>query len=236
MDILPLAGNGERDLPLKVEMLLPTDTERAFDAVWRGGDGAVRVAPQEGIVGLHHAVGRDGILNGHEGARLLDLDFRAARGAAGGVASLRDDGEKRLLVEEDLPLGQRRLVASGRGDVVAARHIGRSHDSDNARIGGDSREIHARQPPRGLGGQAKRHVKQAGRLAQVVDVGRGALHLQRRGIMRDRLAHDLKRMFGLVILSDGLLNAEGFKPHGPPPSVRPPGCACPSRRRSPPEP
>ena len=232
----PSPGIAERDLPFEVEMLLPADAERAIQAVRSGIDGRIGVAAQEGVVRLHHAVRGDGVLDGDEGFGLRDLHFRKPRGAAGGIARLRHDGEERLLVVEDLPLRQRRLVGRRWSDVVAARHIGGRHNGDDAGIGGHGREIQAGQPSRRLGRKAQRDMKQARRLAQIVDVGRGALHLQRRGIMRDRLADDLERILRLVIVRDGLLNAEGFKPHGRPPPGAAGGCACLRRRRSPPAP
>ncbi len=213
-------------------MLLAADAERAFQPPRRGGDGLVRIAAQESIVRHHGAIGGESVIHRDERLRLLDRDLRQPGRPAGRIARLGNHGEERLLVIEDLALREGGLVGGGRRDVVAARHIRRRHDRHDAGMGLHSREIEAGQPAGGLRREAERNMQEARRLAHIIDIGCGALDLQRRGIVRDGLPHDLQRMLGFVIIRDGLLDAEGFKPHGRPPLPSARARACLSRRRS----
>ena len=69
-----LAGNGQRDLPFKVEMFLPADAQRAFHPTRRGGNDALRRASPEGIVRQHPRFELQRGLHIHHRRFRLDLD------------------------------------------------------------------------------------------------------------------------------------------------------------------
>ena len=96
-------------------------------------------------------------------------------------------------MEEDLVVREQRLVVEGRRDVVLAGNVGGGQHRDDARRRAHGGKIERAQPPAGLVGHADRDVQRALRLADVVDIGRRAAHVQARRIVGMRLVDDARR-------------------------------------------
>ena len=74
-----------------------------------------------------------------------------------------------------------------RADIVLAGDVGGREDRDHARRGADGVEIEAGQPRMAVGGEAEGQVERAGRLGQIVDIGRGAGDMELGAVVRQRL-------------------------------------------------
>jgi len=189
VDIAFLARHRERGLPLQVEMLLPADAQRSGQPVRALRDRGSGIAAPETVIGEHGLVARLGILDRDRRALGIDLDMRLARRAPGGVAGRRHDGEERLAVEIDLALGEHRIIAHGRGDVVGAGYVGGGeHHDDTGRLPHGA-EIERGDAPARLGRHADGDMQGALGLADIVDVMRSALHVPQGRIMRQGLPH-----------------------------------------------
>ena len=183
------ARHRERGLALEIEMLLPADAELPFEAVRRGAQRALDVAASEFVVGQHAPAGRQRVLDGDRGLCGGDVDPGQSRGAARGVAGLRDHREQRLTVKQDLLLREQRLVVEGGGDVVAAGDVGRGQHRYDIGRRAHGAEVERAQFARRLVRHADANVQRARGLADVVEIGRGAAHMRARAVMRMRLVH-----------------------------------------------
>ena len=131
------AGNGERNLPFKIKMLLTANPEHILQTVRRLCNPRCNIAAAIGIIGQDRLVALDGIID--KNARYLWLDVRLDKtnGAARFVPRLRDNGKEHLADEFDAMLGKHRVVAHCGGDIICAgnvssrincNHTGRSSD------------------------------------------------------------------------------------------------------------
>ena len=124
-DLVVLAGHGQGDLPLEIEMFLAADTHPPGQAPWCSGDGGLGVAaPQRQRVGDQDAR-RQRRLGVQNGRQFLVFDDGEPGGAARLVAGGGGDGEDRLTDKLDEVGGKQGLVvAVGRADIVLARDVG----------------------------------------------------------------------------------------------------------------
>ena len=152
-----------------------------------------RVAAAERIVVLNARAADERIRDRDRGSLGFDVDPGEPRRAARLIARARDDREQSLTVEQDLIEGEQRLIGENRRNVVLARNIRRRQDRDDARGRAHRLQAEALQLAGGLAGHADRDMQRARGLADVVDVGRCALNVQARGIMRQRLVNDRGR-------------------------------------------
>ena len=125
---------------------------------------------------------------------LLDVDPGEAGRPPRLVARSGDDGEQRLPVKRDLLFRKQGLVREDRRNVVPARNVRRRQDGDDPFGGAHGRKVEAPQQSARLVGHADGDMKRPLRLAKIVDVERRSLHMQARGIMRQRLMDDRRRL------------------------------------------
>ena len=177
-------------------MLLAARAQGAGEAVGRGLEGGLDVAPGEFGGGQHLAAGLDGVVDGQDGRQGFDLHDRQPRGAAGLLAGVGGDGEEGLAVEQDLAGGQDGVVVDHRAAVVVAGDVGGGDHGPHPGRRADGGEVEADQAAVGDGGQADRRVQQAGRLGQVVGVGGAAGHVQVGALVGQGLADGGRAVFG----------------------------------------
>ncbi|MCY1233761.1 hypothetical protein D9M72_463160 [compost metagenome] len=203
-----LAGDGERDLPFQIEVILAADTHLAFEDVLRLGEAGFDVAPLEleriddqRIVG-----GRRFQHVGHmRQVAVLDLDL--GRRAAGRLTGGGDDGKDRLAVELHLVGDEDRLIVLvGRADVVFAGNVGRRQHADHAfaaiyrfEVG---REDISMRPLR----QAEIAVQRALGFRSVVDIFGRTRHMLVAGFVPFVFVH------AAADAVDGLHHVHGFLP------------------------
>ena len=99
-----------------------------------------------------------------------------------------NDGEKRLAVEADLALDEKRIVAEGRRDVVLARDVRGRQYRDDARKRAHRIEIERQQSAARDRRLADGDMQGSVRFADIVDVVGRALHMLDAEIVRKRLA------------------------------------------------
>ena len=157
------------------------------------GDRSACVAARKGVVVLNARARFQGVGHGDGRRLLLDVDLRHAGCAPRLIAVPRDDGEQRLAMEHYLPVGEERFIGENRGDVVLAGNVRRRQNCDHARGGSHRGEIKAPQIARGFVSHANGDMQRPVRLADVVDIGRRALHVQAGRIMRQRLVNNRGR-------------------------------------------
>ena len=203
--LVVLAGHRERRLSLEIEMLLAADAHGSGETAGGGGDRGGRLPAPELVRGQHLAAPSEAIVHGDARRARLDLDAGASRGPAGRIAGGRDDREHHLSVKEDLACGEDRVVAEGRAAVVRAGNVRGGEDRDHPRRGAHRVEVHrpdrtARRRPGVPGGD----VERAGRLWQVVDIGRGPLHMARGAVMGEGEADTRARAESRTIRERGV--------------------------------
>ena len=152
-----------------------------------------RVAAAERIVVLNPCAADKRIRDRDRGSLGFDVDLRKPRRPARLVAIARDDREQSLAVEQDLIEGEQRLIGKNRRNVVLAWNIRRRQDRDDARGRAHRLQLQALQFAGGPVGHTDRDMQRARGLADVVDIGRCALNMQARGIMRQRFVNDRGR-------------------------------------------
>ena len=179
-------------------MLLAADAQRARKPPRRRGQPARRVAAAVGVILLHLEIAGERVLDRQRRLRLFDVDLGQPRGAPRRVARLGGDDEQSLAMEQDLVERQQRLVGENRRDVVLAGNVGGGQHGDDAGGGAHGGEIEALQPAVRLVGHADGEMQRPLRLADVVDIGRGAADVQPRRIVRMRLVDDRRRRAGFV--------------------------------------
>ena len=155
-DIAVLSGHGERDLTLEIKMLLATDGDPAFQLVRRGLDGLGGVAPGHDVGGFQKRFRVHGLIDGDDGRQVLVVDPGQTCRRAGRLQTLGGDGEQCLAGIFDQTVGEQRVVAHGRADVVGPGDVGGADDTDHAGGAFHRREIHAQYPR--VGPLAHRHV------------------------------------------------------------------------------
>jgi len=171
-------------------MLLAADAEDALQPMRRFGERALRVAAAVGVIVLHPQARFDRVFDGERRLLFLDVDLGETHGAARRVARRRRDGEQGLAVEQDLVVGEQGFVGERRRDVVLAGNVGggqRRHDAFGGAHGG---EVEAAQHAVRLVGHADGDMQRPLRLADVVDIGRGAADVEARRIVGMRLVDD----------------------------------------------
>ena len=128
-----LGGLGVRDLPFKVEVLLPTDNQLTAQSVRRRGQRCIRIAS------LHAMRRPDKVLLLN---RLGDIEHRLARGIAdtchgrGMARSLvasRRHGKQCLPEVGDLRVHQQGITGEHRTNINCVRQISGAQHIDNAR-------------------------------------------------------------------------------------------------------
>src|SRR5580704_757976 len=129
--LVRFAGKGEGRLPFEIEMLLPADRELAIQVVRGSLDRSRRVAAAERIVVLNSRAADKRIRDRDRRRFGLDVDLRERRRPARLVARARDDCEQSLAVEHHVLLDEEGLIGENRRNVVLARNIRRSQNSDN---------------------------------------------------------------------------------------------------------
>ena len=145
MHVVVLAGHGQRDLALEVEMLLAADAHPAGEPA-RAAASAALASPRCSVSGSVTRTPRR--------QRRVDVEDRpaaprtrpsaslAARRAC--VAGLGGDGEQRLADVLDDVVGEHRLVvAVDRADVVVAGDVGGGQHADHARRRAHRRDVDA---------------------------------------------------------------------------------------------
>ena len=170
-DVIVLAGDGEGDHALEIEVVLAADALHALQAVRRGRHRGGDVAALE-LQGL----GDEGVVGGDRLGDVGDVGqgLGTRRGRAwrrgGRRRGSRRHGEDRLAVELDDLLGEDRVVVlADRADVVVV-DVGRGQHVDDAGRGADRVEVDRDDLGVGGVGEAEVGVQRADRLGDVVGV------------------------------------------------------------------
>ena len=150
-DIAVLSGHGEGDLTLEIEMLLATDVDPARQLVRGGLDGPGGIAPGHDGGCLQKRFRVHGLVDGDDGRQVLVVDPGQTRRRAGRLQRLGGDGEQGLAGIFDQTIGEQRVVAHRRADVVGPGDIGGADHTDHAGGAFHRREIHALYPRVGAG-------------------------------------------------------------------------------------
>ena len=130
-------------------MLLAADVEHALEPMRRARKRGGGVAAAEFIVGQHALAGLQRVLDRDRRASPRRCrSWRAARRGAPRRGSSRDDRENRLIVEQDLLVGEQRLVGESGRDVVLAGNVGGGQHRDDALGGAHRGEIEPAQASR----------------------------------------------------------------------------------------
>ncbi len=200
----PLAGDRQRRLALKVEMLLPADRHPPLDAMRRAFQGGGHIAALHGVGRQHEQLAfQGGFRRQHRLARRI-RDLAEPGGAARLLIGLRHHAEDRLADIFDHLVGEQRVVAEHRADVVLAGNVARGQHGDDA--GGRAHRIQVDGRDLGVSvlGGAELHVDQTRRLQHVVDISRGAGDVPSSTVVRNRVAHHMQvavgRRFGRHVL------------------------------------
>ncbi len=180
------------DLAFEVELLLPADST-ASPASRRGAAAiAACASPRTRCIGgSTYCCLRMRVARGEHRRQRIDrrAPFRLRRGAARGIARVREHHEHRLAEVVHRVLGEDRVVVHDRAAVVAAGDVGGAPNTSttpgSARTA--SRSIAFKRAVRHRR-QAERGVQGAGELGHVVDVGRLAGDVQVRRLVRVRHA------------------------------------------------
>ena len=184
-----LARHREGDLALQVELFLPADAPPARQPVRGGGQGGARVAALERHGRQHERALRERILDREDGRELLVLDARQPRRAARLVDRRRDDEEDRLADVLDLLGRENRIVVHDRADVIAARDVCRGIDGDHPGRRAHRREIERAQPRVRTLREPERAMQRPPWLADVIDVGCLACHVQMSALVANGISH-----------------------------------------------
>ncbi len=171
-------------------MFLAADTNDTAGPVPGFGDGVLRRAGQELIVGQDHVAGPQPVIDRDCGRFRAHFDIRQAGGVAGLVVALRHHGENNLTVKIDGALGQNGIAAKGRAAFVRSRNIlCRQH---RRHTGGGPHRIQIKFADPALGaiwGVARRHVQQISRFGYIVDIAGIALDLPGGAVVGQGVAH-----------------------------------------------
>ena len=156
--------------------------------------GAVVLA--ERVVGQDVTVGGERVIDRRcTACRSRPRPWRACAARRASPRVSRHDGEHDLAVELDLSVDEHRIVVQHRADVVLAGNVGGGEHRDHAGRGAHRIEIDAEQLPGRDRRAADRDMQQPLRLADVVDEGRAAGDMLRRGVVAHRAAHDAQPQF-----------------------------------------
>ena len=172
--------HGEGGLAFEIEMLLTADAQQPRELVGRLRDGLRRLAHPEIVIGQDLRIRRQRILDGEDGRLLLDLHMGQSCGATRLIAGLGDHHEDHLAPKDHGAIGDQGIVVEGVGGVVVAGHIRRRQHGDHARGGPHLGEIKRLDASARGGGEAGGQMQRALGLADVVDIGRCAAHMQER--------------------------------------------------------
>ena len=169
-------------------MVLAADLEPAGQAMGRPGDGACGVAALHDLGLGDIGLGRQRLRDRQHRRSFGDVERDQRRCVARGGKALGDHARDRMADVLDRALGEQGLAAQDRRDVVGAGDVG-----------GGEHGRHARRPQRcpgvdgaefAAGGRAldQESVQRAGRLGNVVDIGRGAGDVPDRAVVAHRRA------------------------------------------------
>ena len=190
-DLVALAGNGERDLALEVEVLLPTHAHAAFEPVGRGGNGCIWITATEAVGQGQEGARVHGLVHGEDGGLLGIGDIREPSGPACGLARRCGDSEQRLAQMLDAAGREYRIVvvtATG-AHVVATRNIGGGEHGYDARCGSHHREVERGDLGVRSLAHAERDMECARRLGDVVGVEGRARDVPDRAVVGDRVGN-----------------------------------------------
>jgi hypothetical protein len=181
-----LARLGQRHLALQVEVLLPAGAELMRDAVRRGFDGGRGIGTPDHLRGDDVLAEFQRALDGQHGLELLDRGPHGGGGAQRLVARGGDHDRHGLAGELDGGLGEERLAAGDRADIVLARHVASRDHRDDARHGACGVEPQREEAPVRHGRERQRGVQRARHLRDVVGVARLAGRVLQRAVMAQR--------------------------------------------------
>ena len=142
-DVLILAGDSQRNLTLKIEMILPTKIHAVLDTVRRGIDGRTCITAlqrqRRGDKPVLQTVQR---IDGIDTCRFFIFDLCQTRGAARLIATFRDNRKDRLAVKLNLVDCKDRVVMHARWrNIVFAGHVLVGQHVDYAGSGAHCRQI-----------------------------------------------------------------------------------------------
>ena len=186
-DLVVLPRQGERDVALQVEVVLPADPQRALQAARRGVERGLDVASRE-RQGFGH--GLDRILRLDDCPPRLIGDPGAPRGPPGLGPRFRDDREHGLAIEGHDAVREDGIVAcADRAYVVFARDVGGRQHADHARRAQDFREVQLRYAGVSDCREPEAAVQHAGGLHHVVGIGGEARHMLGGRVVPVRAVH-----------------------------------------------
>ena len=185
-----LGGLRQCRLTLQIEMLLPTNLDRALHPVHRPRQRRRHIAlcPGHGPA-LEPAVGRKRLIQ-RQNRRLRGIgDLRLAGRHTGRAVACRGHQKDRLADVMHRPLGQHRLgLGRGRG-IIGMGQIGGGDHRHHAGAGPHRAQIERGDPGRRLGGQAKGQMQGIGGAGQVIQIACLPGDMQPGRVMRQRLSH-----------------------------------------------
>ena len=184
MDLPVFTRQGQRDLPFKIEVILPAHGEAARQALRRIGQCGIGIAPGHALGGFKQRL--RGLRLGHGQARRQRFigdpaqPCRPARGTLAGCG----DQEHRLPHIGHHIFGQQPVIARHRADIIGPGNVRRGEHRDHPGCRAHRRQIDAHDPRMRLGALTKRQMQHVGRFGQIVAIARGAADMQMRAVVR----------------------------------------------------
>ena len=208
-----LAGNGKRNMPFEIEMLLPADAHLARKPARCLRKRAFGIPALEGQrIGDHRIVLRPRVKNVGGMRQVVIGKLRLAGGSAGDLAGFRDHHEHHLAVKFDPLFRQQRLVVLVVGsDIVVARDVLVGIDRDNARHRFDARQIELENIGMRPVGEPGGHVQRAFGHSHVIDII---------GLARDMLVGGIVPEIGMDGSGNLFLEGEIHLVHRRPPYAK----------------
>jgi hypothetical protein len=186
-DVFVFAGHRECGLAFEIEMLLTADGDASLDDVRRRGDRSIYVTAFHRVRRLQVRARGHRVGNGEKCRQFLVVDARQLRRGSGSLQRLGRHGEQRLAPVLHEPVGEHRVVAHHGADVVDARNVGRGENGDHPRRGANGGEVHGRDARMRPCALRDVDMQRAGRLGNVVRIGRRARDVLHRAVVAQRL-------------------------------------------------
>ncbi len=165
------AGNGKRHLTFEIEMFLTADLELPSDPQRACGESRRAVAFGEDAIGQNAGIGRQGLVDRDQRRIRVDFDVGEPDGAARGVAAASRDRKYDLAVELDVPIGEHRIVALERTDIVLSGNIARGQHRNHVRGDAYCRKIDRLDAAAGNRRAADGQMERSFRFPDIVDIG-----------------------------------------------------------------